>query len=67
MENKMSSSTKYYYEKVKPNEEKYNQEKERIRTYCKNRYDNNEEYKQKKREQALKNYYNRKNTQKTFN
>ena len=58
---------KYYYEKVKANPEKKEEENERIKNYCKTRYNNDENYKQYKREQALKNYYNKKNAQKAFN
>lgn len=60
MEQYKSYSAKYYYEIIKNNEQKHEQEKERIRTFCKNKYDNNEEYKQYKRKQALDNYYKRK-------
>ena len=57
----ISRNSKYYHEKVKPNEQKRNEEKERIRAYNKDKYQNDEVYKQYKREQALKNYYKKKN------
>jgi hypothetical protein len=55
-----SKYAKYYHEVVKSNPERLDKERERIRVICKDKYDNNEEYKQKKREQALANYYKRK-------
>ena len=57
----ISRNSKYYHEKVKPNEQKRSEEKERIRAYNKDKYQNDEVYKQYKREQALKNYYKKKN------
>jgi hypothetical protein len=57
----ISRNSKYYHEKVKANEQKRNEEKERIRAYNKDKYQNDEVYKQYKREQALKNYYKKKN------
>ena len=56
-----SRYAKYYHEVVKPDEQRLKQERERIRTYCKEKYQNDEVYKQYKREQALKNYYKKKN------
>ncbi len=56
-----SRNSKYYHEKVKPNDENRNEEKERIRAYNKDKYQTDEVYKQYKREQALKNYYKKKN------
>ena len=56
-----SRYAKYYHEVVKPNEQKLKEERERIRTYCKAKYQTDETYKQYKREQALKNYYKKKN------
>ena len=56
-----SRCAKYYHEVVKPDEQRLKQERERIRTYCKEKYQNDEVYKQYKREQALKNYYKKKN------
>ena len=56
-----SRYAKYYHEVVKPDEQRLKQERERIRTYCKEKYQNDEAYKQYKREQALKNYYKKKN------
>jgi hypothetical protein len=53
-------SAKHYFETVKNNEQKHEEEKERIRTFCKTKYQNDEEYKQYKRKQALDNYYKRK-------
>jgi hypothetical protein len=49
-----SRYAKYYHEVVKPDEQRLKQERERIRTYCKEKYQNDEVYKQYKREQALK-------------
>ena len=57
-----SRYAKYYHEVVKPDEQKLKQERERIRTYCKEKYQTDEAYKQYKREQALKNYYKKKNS-----
>ena len=57
----ISRNSKYYHEKVKANEQKRTEEKERIRAYNKDKYQNDEVYKQYKREQALKNYYKKKN------
>jgi len=56
-----SKNSKYYHEKVKNNEQKRSEEKERIRIYNKEKYQNDEVYKQYKREQSLKNYYKKKN------
>jgi len=56
-----SRYSKYYHEVVKPDEQRLKQERERIRTYCKEKYQTDEVYKQYKREQALKNYYKKKN------
>ena len=55
-----SRQNKYYHENIKAVPEKYAKEREKVRTILKNRYDNDEEYKQRKREQALANYYKRK-------
>jgi hypothetical protein len=51
-----SRYAKYYHEVVNPDEQRLKQEKERIRTYCKEKHQNDEVYKQYKREQALKSY-----------
>jgi hypothetical protein len=40
--------------------------RERIRTYCKEKYQNDEVYKQYKQEQAFKNYYKKKNAAATL-
>lgn len=60
MEQYKSYSSKRYFETVKNNEQKHEEEKERIRTFFKNKYATDEEYKQHKRKQALENYYKRK-------
>ena len=49
-----SRYSKYYHEVVKPDEQRLKQERERIRTYCKEKYQSDEVHKQYKREQALK-------------
>jgi len=56
-----SRYAKYYHEVVKTDENRLKEERERIRTYCREKYQTDEVYKQYKREQALKNYYKRKN------
>ena len=56
----------FYNNKIKTNPEFYEKEKKRVTEYMVKRYNNDEEYKQKRRESALKSYYNRKNAQKTF-
>ena len=56
----------FYNNKIKTNPEFYEKEKKRVTEYMVKRYHNDEEYKQKRRESALKSYYNRKNAQKTF-
>lgn len=48
------------YNEIKNNPEKQKQELERIKTYHKNRYNTDEEYKNKKKEQVLNNYYKKK-------
>jgi len=55
-----SRNSKYYHEKVKNNEQKRNEEKERIRVYNKEKYQTDEVYKQNKKEQVLKHYYSKK-------
>ena len=55
-----------YDNKIKSDPEFYEKEKKRVLEYMVKRYNNDEEYKQKRRESALKSYYNRKNAQKTF-
>ena len=40
-------TTSKEYQKIKANPEKYNQEKERISNYIKNKYNSDPEYKQK--------------------
>ena len=55
-----SRQNKYYHEIIKADPEKYAKERDKVRTILKNRYHNDEEYKQHKREQALENYYKRK-------
>jgi hypothetical protein len=49
-----SRYAKYYHEVVKPDEQRLKQERERIRTYGKEKYQNDEVYKEYKREPALK-------------
>ena len=49
-----SRYAKYYHEVIKTDEQRLKQERERIRTYCKEKYQTDEVYKQYKREQALK-------------
>ena len=56
----------FYNNKIKTNPEFYEKEKKRVTEYMVKRYNNDEEYKQKRQESALKSYYNRKNAQKTF-
>ena len=56
-----SRYAKYYHEVVKTDENRLKEERERIRTYCREKYQTDEVYKQYKREQALKNYYKKKN------
>ena len=56
----------FYNNKIKTNPEFYEKEKKRITEYMVKRYNNDEEYKQRRRASALKSYYNRKNAQKTF-
>ena len=56
----ISRQNKYYHENIKADPEKYAKEREKVRTILKNRYHNDEDYKQHKREQALANYYKRK-------
>ncbi len=55
-----SRYAKYYHEVVKLDEQRLKQERERIRTYCKEKYQSDEVHKQYKREQALKTIIRRK-------
>ena len=47
-------SSKYYFENVKGNDQVYEEEKERIRVFYKNKYNTNDEYKDKKRKTGFR-------------
>jgi pyrroloquinoline quinone (PQQ) biosynthesis protein C len=60
MEKVQSSSAKCYEKKIKTNPEFYANEKKRVAEYMKNRYMNDEEYRNKILEQKRQSYYRRK-------
>jgi len=62
MENQkvQSISAKCYEKKIKTNPEFYANEKKRVAEYMKNRYMNDEEYRNKVLEQKRQSYYRRK-------
>lgn len=63
MEKKVSRQNEFYKNKIHNNLEFYEQEKKRVATYIKTRYDNDEEYREKRNEYCkikMREYYQRK-------
>lgn len=60
MDNKQSSSAKYYDNKIKNDAEFYAKEKKRVMDYMKNRYAMDEEYRNRIKEQKKQSYHKRK-------
>lgn len=56
----VSYNAKYYDTKIKTDPEFYAKEKKRVIEYIKNRYQNDEEYRQRIREQKRQSYHRRK-------
>lgn len=56
----VSYNAKYYDTKIKTDPEFYAKEKKRVMEYMKNRYANDEEYRQRIREQKRQSYHRRK-------